>query len=242
MTELFNFRDLAGIPTQCERKIRPGLIYRTGNISHINSTTGKTLAENLNIKTYVDFRTNSEIKAFGRPDALIESGVNWINLHIDTEDKMFNESRKPSIKEWAGLYARLFEKNLSDWVRFLNLILESTDALLYGCVFGKDRTGIATSFLLTTLDVHDEHIQNDYALTTKAMEPRFYDRFVNFWDNSDITKAELYQHYLVAHPEIIRDFVGSIRERDEDIFQMLSAAGWSKEKREALKTKILEAK
>jgi protein-tyrosine phosphatase len=239
MTDLFNFRDLAGLPTTCERKIRPGLLFRTGNISHIGDETGAKLTRELNIGRYIDFRTETEIKAFGRPEALIKSGVEWINLHIDTQDKMFNDSRRPNVPDWVGLYTRLFEKNLKEWVHFLNIILETKTALVYGCVFGKDRTGIATSFLLTTLDVHEEHIHSDYARTTENMVPHFYDRFLAFFDNSDLTKAEQYKHYMIAHPEIIRDFVGYIRARDEDIFKMLQSAGWSHEKREALKSKLL---
>lgn len=240
MSDLFNFRDLAGLPTTCERKIRPGQVYRTGNISHISEDTGKRLAREHNISRYIDFRTEGEIKAFGRPEALIKNGVEWINLHINTEDKMFNQSRRPNMQEWTGLYTRLFKKNLNDWVRFLNILLETKDsAVVYGCVFGKDRTGIATSFLLTTLDVHEEHIHSDYARTTQSMEPHFYNRFLSFWDNSDLTEAELYKHYLVAHPEIIRDFVGYIREGDEEIFDMLECAGWTEDKREQLKSKLL---
>ena len=240
MTDLFNFRDLAGLPTTCERKIKPGKLFRTGNISHVSEPTVEKLTSSLDIKTYVDFRTEQEIKAFGRPDFLIKQGVQWVNLHIDTDDPMFKVSRKPSVAEWAKLYTRLFEENLKDWVQFLNLILESKNALLYGCVLGKDRTGIATSFLLTTLDVHDEHIESDYALTTESMEHRFIDRLNSFWDNSDLTKDEHFQHYLSAHPETIRNFVDTIRKRDDEIYRLLTSAGWTLEKREALKNKILE--
>ncbi len=240
MTDLFNFRDLAGLPTTCKRKIKPGKLFRTGNISQVSEPTIEKLIKNLNIKTYIDFRTEEEIKVFGQPEHLIKNGVQWLNLHIETNDPMFQNSRRPSVKQWTTLYARLFEENLTDWVQFLNLILEADSSLLYGCVLGKDRTGIATSFLLTTLDVHDEHIENDYARTTKSMEHRFIDRVNAYWDNSDLTKDDHFKHYLAAHPETIREFVDAIRKRDEDIFKLLVSAGWTLEKREALKNKILE--
>jgi protein-tyrosine phosphatase len=239
MNDLFNFRDLAGMTTVTNKKIRSRKVFRTGNISHIELATAKKLKQELNIGTYVDFRNESEIKAFGKPQALIDAGVNWINLHIETDDEKFGKTRNPGVEDWVGLYSRLFEKNIQDWVKFLKIILSSPDATLYGCVFGKDRTGIATSFLLATLDVHEEHIKKDYALTTESMVPHFYNRFLYFWDRDNVSEADIYKHYLIAHPEIIVEFMGFHREKEEDLFQILNSAGFTSVERENLRKKLL---
>jgi len=237
--ELFNFRDLSGLPTSCSRQIRPGQIFRTGNISHISQNTAQHLTEKLGVQQYIDFRTNEEIKAFGQPKSLLEQGVVWHNLHIDTDDKLFKQNRRPLPHEWAELYGRLFEKNLGHWVEFLHKILEAKGSLIYGCVFGKDRTGIATSFLLSSIDVHSDHIQTDYAKTTNNMLPQFYRPFMSFWDNSDLSEAELLQHYLTAHPEVMQKFLGTLNHKLTELQEALSRTGWTTQKQEQLKAKIL---
>jgi protein-tyrosine phosphatase len=238
--ELFNFRDLAtAMAGQKTAALRPGVLFRTGNISHISVDQALTLRRHLKIGTYVDFRHEREINEFGKPEALLTAGVNWRNIPIKTDDPIFDTVMRPEIAHWVGLYHRMFERNLARWVEFLHVILEVDHALVYGCLFGKDRTGVATSFLLTTLDLHDEHIQSDYAATTENMLPRFYERFMVFWQGSPLKRSEIFQHFMIAHPEIIGQFCDIIRRDDDELDKLLRSAGWNEDLQKRLKEKLL---
>lgn len=238
--DLHNFRDLGGMMTLDNLRIRKGKVFRTANLSHIGTETALKLKSDFKISTYVDFRNEKEISHFGKPDALIKAGVNWLNLEIYTDDPVFEKLVRPSIEDWFALYQRLFEKNIDHWMSFLKQILKDPDATLYGCIFGKDRTGIATSFLLTTLNVHHHHIHADYSLTTKAMVPEFYSRFAHFWDRNGISEAETVQHYLTAHPEIMERFVEYMNSEDEKLEKILVGAGFDQKMQAALEAKLLE--
>jgi protein-tyrosine phosphatase len=53
----------------------------------------------------------------------------------------------------------------------LRHLITSDQPLLYHCTAGKDRTGMATAFLLTILGVKQELIEADYLLINKLMPP-----------------------------------------------------------------------
>jgi len=239
MNDLFNFRNVAHLPTRNQQKLRAGIVYRTGNITHISQETANQLRHELNIGTYVDFRTTDEIKQFGRPDALIEAGILWRNLEIDTKDADFESELRPKVNDWVKLYHRIFERNIENWVKFLRTFLEVDHAVIYGCLFGKDRTGVATSFLLTTLDVMDEHIQKDFSLTTENMFSKYSERFSIFWQDSPLTRDERIQYFSTAHPEIIAKFGEIIRREDESFQKLLVSAGFTEQLQTQLREKLL---
>jgi protein-tyrosine phosphatase len=237
--DLFNFRDLGGLVTGCNHKIRDGIVYRTGNTTHLTQDAAVALKNKLQIEKYIDFRSHKEVGAFGKPDVLMNAGIDWVHLEINPNDPMFATVPKPNAEDWTGMYIRLFKNNIDQWVGFIHEILSTKNSMMYGCVLGKDRTGIATSLLLTTLDVHEEHVTRDYATTTDNMERRFYDRFVTFWGDVKMSHEETFHHYLAAHPEIIQGFVKYLREQDEEIYQLLSKHGMKDEHFTALREKML---
>ncbi len=219
--DLFNFRDLGGLPTNSHELTQSGLIYRTGNISHLHRQTAAYLVNQLNIKTYVDFRGTKEIEQFGRPDVLLEAGIEWVNIHIEADDPDFAKISHPKPEDWVQLYIRLFEKNMAGWAKFLKLIRDAQAPVMYGCLFGKDRTGIATGLLLHHLDVQKEFIFSDYAKTTKGLFPNVT-RLKEVWEKTKLTENEVLEHYLSAHPEILAGFLGHYLDKAYNEFQKLT--------------------
>ncbi|MEK6554376.1 MAG: tyrosine-protein phosphatase [Bdellovibrionota bacterium] len=219
--DLFNFRDLGGLPTNSHELTKEGLIYRTGNMTHLHKETAAYLTEQLGITTYIDFRGEQEIKQFGRPEVLLEAGIEWVNIHIEADDVEFAKLTHPKPEDWVQLYVRLFEKNMVGWAKFLKLIRDTETPVMYGCLFGKDRTGIATGLLLNHLDVQREFIFADYSKTTKGLFPNV-SRLKEVWEKTKLTEEEVLEHYLSAHPEIITGFLGHYLDKSYHAFQKLT--------------------
>lgn len=207
---LYNFRDLGGLNTKCLKKTKPGLLFRTADLSHLAENTAVQLSNDKGLRVYIDFRTPDEIKNFGKPDQLISQKVEWLNLPIFTDDPEFQSLDRPNIEDWLGLYQRLYQENSDTWIKFLNIIAEADAPVAYGCLFGKDRTGIASSILLEALNVQDEHIENDYAETANHIEP-LYRRFKSLWKNRPINEAEIFAHFLQTPSLLMRDFLKHLR-------------------------------
>lgn len=207
---LYNFRDLGGLKTKCDRKVKSGLIYRSGNLSHIPAETAQTLAEEHGIRVYIDFRSSHDIKSFGAPESMVSRKIEWINIPINTDDPDFQSVHRPEPKDWLQLYHRLFERNAESWLKFLQIFAEAEAPIVYGCLFGKDRTGIASSVLLEALNVSDELIAQDYAETEKNILP-LYKRFEDLWDERPLTEEEFHKHFLTTPSSVMTDFLNFIR-------------------------------
>ena len=207
---IHNFRDIGGYKTKDDRLTKQGLVYRTGNLSHIDEASAQKIANEHDVKIYIDFRGDFEIENFGKPDALINEKVEWIRLPINAIDPDYKPIAKPDPIFWLNLYKRLFEKNMDHWVNFVKILAEADAPLAYGCLFGKDRTGVASSILLEVLNVHDEEILKDYSETEKHIDP-LYRRFKMLWKDFNLTDEEVAAHHLATPPEIMDGFLEHLR-------------------------------
>jgi protein-tyrosine phosphatase len=207
---LYNFRDIGGVRTKENRYLRRGLVFRTGNVSHVSASTARHLHEDRKLKLYIDFRTPIEIERFGSPKELLSKNIEWINLPIDTEDPIFNSLTHPEPKDWLELYHRLFQKNATSWLEFVKVVAEFKGPLAYGCLFGKDRTGIASSVLLDVLGVEDHTIVDDYSLTQDNIHP-LYELFRVLWKDRPLNENEVFKHYLQTPPHVMEEFLKFIR-------------------------------
>ena len=93
---------------------------------------------------------------------------------------------------------------------FVKILAEADAPLAYGCLFGKDRTGVASSILLEVLNVHDEEILKDYSETEKHIDP-LYRRFKMLWKDFNLTDEEVAAHHLATPPEIMDGFLEHLR-------------------------------
>jgi protein tyrosine/serine phosphatase len=83
-----NFRDLGGLPIAGAPALqtRPGLIFRSGQISAL-TTSGKEALRGLGVRTVFDFRSSREFKKYNAP---IPSVLDIEILHIPVfDDKAF---------------------------------------------------------------------------------------------------------------------------------------------------------
>ncbi|NLT39518.1 MAG: tyrosine-protein phosphatase, partial [Clostridiales bacterium] len=100
-----------------------------------------------------------------RPSVLPEGKDGMASLHPDQMKKA---------------YKRMVEDEFSrsQYRKFFDILLENNEgSVLWHCTMGKDRTGLATVFLLSALGVPRESIISDYLMTNQYCADRV-DRIV----------------------------------------------------------------
>ncbi|MDO4489040.1 MAG: tyrosine-protein phosphatase [Eubacteriales bacterium] len=181
-----NSRTLGGYPTADGRKVKDGVLLRTGEL--FNATTEdieKLLGYHL--ATVVDFREQDVIDI--APDPEIEAVK---NVHIPVMDESLKEKAKgitaanddAYVQTLVGVASREgfslentyvemidTETGKAGFAEFFRILLNKKEgeAILFHCSYGKDRTGIAAALFLTAMGVDEKIIQEDFELTNKFM-------------------------------------------------------------------------
>lgn len=233
-----NLRDLGDKPAQGGRLTRRGRLFRAGNLTNLDRAGARLVVERLGLEAYYDLRIDREIDDEGRPDALIDAGVAWRRLPIDSYDPGFQRHSHPSCDHWIDLYVVVFERNAGAFVSLLRAAAEARAPLLFGCSAGKDRTGIGAALLLRCLGVGDEAILADYARTTADIAPHI-DRFARHFDRPGRSREAFVAHYLTASPEILAGFLAAIDRRFGGHEAALRDAGLEPEALDALRQRYL---
>jgi len=162
----FNFRDLGGYPTADGHTTKWQTLYRADGIHRISQADVARL-QPLGLKTVIDLRTPDEIEQHGRfPLESYEVDyhhhpvldVVWSPEMIDT----FADS--PTFL--VDRYREMLVTGESALGRSLRLLAENeTYPAVFHCAAGKDRTGIVAALVLALVQVPDEVIAEDYALS-----------------------------------------------------------------------------
>lgn len=169
-----NFRDLGGIVTIDGRKVRPGLLFRSGDFFSLAPEDIRKLEE-MDLSAIIDFRAHREIA--GRPDKPVGTVKEIIHIDIhdaarDRAEKFLEENNAAGLeKVLVHDYVRMVNNHQQDFRRFLEILANTSHLpLVYHCAAGKDRTGLATVFLLSALGVPMQHIWDDYMATNLYAE------------------------------------------------------------------------
>jgi protein-tyrosine phosphatase len=169
-----NFRDLGGIITKDGKKIKHGLIFRSGDL-HSISDEDITKLEETGLATIIDFR--SERERGWSPDKMIKTVRQTLNITIpDAVRDLATEYMEQN--NLAGLeslliseYRRMVNHHRMKYAEFLGILATTVDLpLVFHCAAGKDRTGLAAIFFLTALGVDKTVILDDYYATNRYNE------------------------------------------------------------------------
>lgn len=223
-----NLRELGGLRTREGKRLRSGLLYRTGNLANLTPEEARAIVEATGLRSYYDLRVEHEIAHDGGPEALQQAGVNWIKLPVDSFDPVFGRHHLPAVEHWTELYLKVFEQHHAVWMALLAGAARATAPLAFGCTAGKDRTGIASAVLLRCLGVDDEEILADYARTTEEMI-RHLHRFARHFGPKKRSEAEFIAHFLTASRPILAGFLAGVDARHGGPEAALLAAGLAPE-------------
>lgn len=192
-----NTRDLGGFKSLDGRKIRYNKLIRSGELYNLSQNDKKTLLNEYNLKTIIDFRTETERNE--KPDPIL-NGVNVIlnpilqektlgitkenNSQTDSNSILLESIDKSNFdgeKYMMNIYKSIIcdEFSLKQYRKFFDILLEMNDgAILWHCSAGKDRVGVGTALLLSALDIPQEVIIQDYLMVNEFTKKQI-DSLVN---------------------------------------------------------------
>lgn len=171
MSELINFRDFGGYPTQDGKHIVKGQFYRSGSYRDLTQDDIEYI-KGLNIQNVHDFR---EVHELDKKEAHAEFAkhVHMISAsaHLggfeEEANAPFTVLSKESMMEF---YEKLPFNNPAYQNIFKVLLEDNATPYLHNCTAGKDRTGIATALIQTVLGVEWDLVMLDYMKSMNAFE------------------------------------------------------------------------
>ena len=191
-----NLRDLGGIRTQDGFVFKPGLLYRSGAIATSIPEESVALIRSFHLNEIVDLRDSNRVKEdpdynFGDIEYINspifeimnpETGVNPIDIK-GVENSLVG--LKHSVKEYKAIVNEFLEMYRSmpfSWgFKPIFEAMDRHETILYHCQGGKDRTGLATIFILMALGVNKRRAIRDYLESNKARKGRNRWRFGIIW-------------------------------------------------------------
>jgi protein-tyrosine phosphatase len=166
---VFNLRDIGGQSVE-GGEIRGGLIWRSNALVDLGEPGRRELSE-LGIKTAIDLREPGERDA--EPSDLTHFDLTLHELPVIQGDPDAITSDLLAFNDWQ---LRRRGHRLAEVIRLLN----APGALpgVYFCSSGKDRTGLITALILSTLGVERDAVIDDYKLSESNFPEEYLDRAV----------------------------------------------------------------
>ncbi|MGV9560585.1 tyrosine-protein phosphatase [Streptomyces sp. NPDC003401] len=180
-----NFRDVGGLPTVDGRRVRHGVLFRSGHLAHATDEDAAFLAS-LGLHTVFDFRNAADQRLEG-PDVELP-GVRNVNLPLsDPADgaefwKMVRDGDIDQLREILGdgkaagrmiaSYRSIVTERTGEHSRVLHSLAEDSVPALMHCAAGKDRAGLSIAVTLLAVGVEHEAILADY-LESNAKHRRY---------------------------------------------------------------------
>ena len=180
-----NFRDVGGLPTVDGRRVRQGVLFRSGHLAHATEEDAAFLGS-LGLHTIFDFRNASDQKLEG-PDVELP-GVRNVNLPLsDPADgsEFWKMVRDGEIDQLRGIlggdkganrmiasYRTIVTQRTAEHSQVLHSLAEDSVPALMHCAAGKDRAGLSIAVTLLAVGVEREAIVTDY-LESNAKHRRY---------------------------------------------------------------------
>ena len=179
-----HFRELGGYATQDGRKIKSGLLYRSGELVHV-SEEEQALLGSLNIDTVFDLRSADENKS--KPD--VSGNYKIISCPLasparDADERYKNpvsylDKMKNCDEKRYNYMLYSFAKGYLDFAyntETISQIIQSLNqhkTILFHCFGGKDRTGVVSMLIMLFLGCDYETCKKDYMLHNEITEKEF---------------------------------------------------------------------
>ncbi|MGA4838513.1 tyrosine-protein phosphatase [Streptomyces sp. G45] len=180
-----NFRDVGGLPTVDGRRVRHGVLFRSGHLAHATAAD-VTFLSSLGLHTVFDFRNAADQRLEG-PDVELP-GVRNVNLPLtDPADgaefwKMVREGDLDQLRaaladgraaeRMAASYRVMVKERAAEHGQVLRALAEDSLPALMHCAAGKDRAGLSIAVTLLAVGVERDAIVADY-LESNAAHRRY---------------------------------------------------------------------
>jgi protein-tyrosine phosphatase len=180
-----NFRDVGGLPTVDGRRVRRGVLFRSGHLAHATEEDAAFLGS-LGLRTIFDFRNAADKKLEG-PDIELP-GVRNVNLPLsdpadgaefwrmvrdgDLEQLRAVLADGKGVNRMIASYRAIITERTREHSQVLHALAEDSVPALMHCAAGKDRAGLSIAVTLLALGVEQDAIVADY-LESNAPHRRY---------------------------------------------------------------------
>ncbi|OEV03989.1 tyrosine-protein phosphatase [Streptomyces oceani] len=249
-----NFRDLGGLPTVDGRRLRHGVLFRSGHLAHATPEDVAFL-HGLRLHTVFDFR-NSADQALDGPDALLTDTRN-VNIPLSDPAEGADFWRMVRAGDLAQLrsalsdgqaanrmtasYRAMVHERTDEHSRVLHAMAEDSVPALLHCAAGKDRAGLSIAITLLALGVHRDAIEADYLASNSPHRRYRVHRAKDAEGGLSAEVMELLAPLLDARPGYLAAAYDAIDERWGDVETYLEKGlKLTPETRERLRDRMLE--
>jgi protein-tyrosine phosphatase len=237
---LVNFRDIGGAKLLNGKAVKKKILFRMGNVSFLERNEFEFFLRRTNVNCYIDFRNDLEMQNVDLTNYFFSKIENFHQLKFDMEDRVFSNIFLPNCNDWAEFYERIFKKNLSQIIIFLEILLrDSNKSIVFGCNAGKDRTGIMTVVLFSLLGVSRDEIVKDYCLSNQGLA-NYHDFFEDCKKELGRTREQFIKNFLVVSSDVLNLFLNKINLDCGGILTCLLSSGLSLSMIDRLKSKFVE--
>jgi protein-tyrosine phosphatase len=236
-----NFRDMGGYPTLDGRSTRWRRLFRADGLYRLTGDDLEVVRE-LGLRTVIDLRTFAELEERGT----FPHDAHPVHFrHVPVIDSTWTAAQADAMPDDPAdfleqAYVAMLEEGEERLAEAL-VMLSEPDALpaVFHCAAGKDRTGMLAMMVLGCLDVLDEYIVADYALTAEGMER------MREWSAREY--PELHARIMAgpsvfsaAVPEAMLRMIGHVRQRHGSIVEFAMNVGVPSDAIERLRTELLD--
>lgn len=165
-----NFRDLGGYPTQDGRTVKRGLLFRSGVMTWLTESDMDYLGQ-FGVETVVDLRSREELELF--PNHWVQArNIDHVTHDYSITDMLSRQDIQDfQSSEPGATYRSLPYAIVPQLKAYFTLLADGRAPIVVNCAAGQDRTGIASSLLLTVLGVPEDLVVEDYLLSSDFRRP-----------------------------------------------------------------------
>jgi hypothetical protein len=236
-----NLREVGGLPTTDGRRLRRGLLYRSGTPQLLTEGVAKALVEDLGIKLVADLRAPDEAAAEGQ-GGLAATAHRRLSVPFmvasarqeGTPVPRFGGA-DPLVTHYVGYLG-----SSTDSILRLFRSLAEPDGLpvLLHCTAGKDRTGVAVALLLEAIGVRRAETVADYAAGAPEIASVF-DRLIAL-PSYGARLAALPAEAKNTEPETLARFLDAVDQRFGGVRAWLTEQGLAEREIDGLRRRLTE--
>jgi protein-tyrosine phosphatase len=239
----YNIRDLGGYPTQDGRQTRFNILIRSGGLDKTSPAGQEQLIAH-GIRTIIDLRDDWEIKKYGHPFTDSQR-VTYLNLPLIGDALTADESwtdETSDLTEMHEFYTRYLARCQPQIGKIITAMVDRESPTLFHCYAGKDRTGIIAALILMAMNVSEETIIEDYAVSEVQLADIIAQRCAAIEaQGGDVTRmmARVKKNFA-SQPQTMMITLATLKEQYGSAVEYLAQCGVTAAQLETLKARFLE--
>lgn len=218
-SKLANFREVGGLQTTDEMVIKPGMLYRSADLSRLTKHDIAMFSK-LGIQTVCDLRTTSERKSHPpkikehdkivhipmQPDSMMPSKWTMFRMLVAEAKSL---SFTPIMKD---LYQSMLTERKKEIQQLFTLLSDEKNyPLMLHCTSGKDRTGFLSALIQLAAGVPVHIVLSEYMRSNEGVQMlvKRQERFVRMMSLYRVSKKQI-QPLLGVQQDYLEDVLNEM--------------------------------